>query len=592
MSKHSITFRLLSSYVIATFLAILLASLYLFAQNRMLVRESIAEELIQQGERFAEYYRPAFMDAQSGMDLSEECRQFSRITGLNLALLSSKGFLLGASAPDASYEDALKKQEVRSALAGFKPVSNYSLANGKLSLAVPVYFEDQFVGVIWLSTDDPMIDSYYSFIFGLVISGLIIFLIIFVTTIYHVRRIRKWFSDLIYGVKKMLAGESGYHIYISAVTETIALTVQLNMIAEKLDEQMKTIARQERERNALFSSMVEGVIAVDNDEKIISVNPAAVSCFGLATDRITGRLLQESIRNSDLQKLVFKTLVTQKATESEISLYDGQERFLQAHCSLLMDVEGNRLGAIVVLNDITRFRQFENMRRDFVSNVSHELRTPITAIKGFVETLRQDAIRTPEEADHFLEIIGRQTERMSAIVEDLLSLASVEHVSENRTIEFTNERVIEVLESTRVAIEHKASAKRNRINIVCEEAIEVVINRQMMEQAIINLLDNAIKFSPEDKSIELIAEQDEWEIRIIVRDNGIGIAKKHLPRLTERFYRVDKARSRKQGGTGLGLAIVKHIVNAHGGELTIESMEGKGSTFTIHLPIQTVTKRT
>jgi two-component system phosphate regulon sensor histidine kinase PhoR len=242
------------------------------------------------------------------------------------------------------------------------------------------------------------------------------------------------------------------------------------------------------------------------------------------------------------------------------------------------------VGVLVVLNDITRLRKLENIRKEFVANVSHEIRTPITAIKGFVETLRDGAMQNPQDGERFLGIIQNHVLRLEALVEDLLSLSRIEEETEREEIVLEEKPLKEVLAGALQLCQVKAEPKQIRMELSCAEEVAAKINPSLLEQAVVNLLDNAVKYSEAGKRIWVQVESSPQEVLIRVRDEGCGIEKQHLERLFERFYRVDKARSRKLGGTGLGLAIVKHILEAHGGRVTVESQPGRGSTFTLHLP--------
>jgi two-component system phosphate regulon sensor histidine kinase PhoR len=225
------------------------------------------------------------------------------------------------------------------------------------------------------------------------------------------------------------------------------------------------------------------------------------------------------------------------------------------------------------------------MRQDFVANVSHEIKTPLTAIKGFVETLQSGAKDHPEEAKRFISIIEKHANRLESIIEDLLQLSRIEKESEAKQIQLSKGVVRNVLRSSIQICQAKADVKKINIELSCDDALTATINAPLLEQAMINLIDNAIKCSGENSKIVVKADKMPDNLSISIQDNGIGISKKHFSRIFERFYRVDKARSREQGGTGLGLAIVKHIVKAHGGHVTVESERGRGSTFTIHLPL-------
>jgi two-component system phosphate regulon sensor histidine kinase PhoR len=230
-------------------------------------------------------------------------------------------------------------------------------------------------------------------------------------------------------------------------------------------------------------------------------------------------------------------------------------------------------------------KALENIRRDFVANVSHELKTPITSIKGFLETLREGALKDPEHAERFLDIIIKHTDRLTAIVDDLLSLSRIERDAEKGEIALQDRRIAEVLDAVGKACRKRAQLKNIKLECEADDTIVAQINATLLEQAIVNLVDNAVKYSEPDQTVIVRAEKIGEEVVIKVVDEGCGIPRDHLERIFERFYRVDKARSRKVGGTGLGLAIVKHIVSAHGGRITVESSLGKGSTFSIYLPV-------
>jgi two-component system phosphate regulon sensor histidine kinase PhoR len=247
-------------------------------------------------------------------------------------------------------------------------------------------------------------------------------------------------------------------------------------------------------------------------------------------------------------------------------------------------LQGANIGALIVLDNITRLKVLENIRRDFVANVSHELKTPITSIKGFVETLRDGAVNDPEDRMRFLDIIARHSDRLNAIIDDLLSLSRIEQEAEREQIALEEGRIRDALDAAVLVCASKADEKGIRVDLACDQDLRAKINLPLLEQAIVNLIDNAIKYSGSGSNIRIEAAGTAAETVIRVRDWGCGIPQDHLQRIFERFYRVDKARSRKLGGTGLGLAIVKHIVHAHGGRILVESSPGKGSTFSICLP--------
>jgi len=237
-----------------------------------------------------------------------------------------------------------------------------------------------------------------------------------------------------------------------------------------------------------------------------------------------------------------------------------------------------------VLNDITNLRRLEGVRRDFVANVSHELKTPLTSIKGFAETLHDGALNDPEGSKKFCRIITKQVDRLQSIIDDLLSLSRIEQEADGAHLSFSVCSLYDVLENASQCVQHQASVKDIKIHVECDASYTAPMNPEQLEQVAVNLMDNAIKYSEPgtEVRVSVVPRENNWEIKVI--DQGSGIPPADIDRIFERFYRVDKARSRKAGGTGLGLAIVKHIVSSHGGRLDVQSKLNEGSTFTVYLP--------
>jgi two-component system phosphate regulon sensor histidine kinase PhoR len=331
--------------------------------------------------------------------------------------------------------------------------------------------------------------------------------------------------------------------------------------------------------------MWEGVIATDLDQRVISINPAAARMFDVPMKTVGGRSVLEIIRNHEFQELINRSMSTGESLESDIVYHQNGERTFNVHCTPLLDATQDRIGGLVVLSDVTQLRRLENMRRDFAASVSHEIKTPLTAIKGFVETLCTGELEDREETRRFLTIIDKHVNRLATIIDDLMQLSRIERADEIQQIGLERCRIEDVLNAAISLCSVGIREKGIDVRLSCETDLNGCIDATLLEQAAVNLLDNAIKYSPEKSTIHIEALAAGDEIRIRFKDEGMGIAKKHLSRLFERFYRVDKARSRKLGGTGLGLAIVKHIAQAHGGTVTVESELEKGSVFSLHLPV-------
>ena len=398
------------------------------------------------------------------------------------------------------------------------------------------------------------------------------------------RRLNASLSAMSVDIERLASGDRSTRFYAAEFRETQRLAEWLNHLARRLEGRLGAILTQQHEQEAMLTSMEEGVLAVDGKGTILNLNETCARLLGLDIERLRGRLFHEAVRKPDLMMVVEAALAGQSSVERDVRVMGPDDRWLHAHGSTLYDGERRKIGALLVLHDVTRLRRLENVRRDFVANVSHELRTPITSIKGFVETLLDGALDDRETADRFLRIVSRQVNRLNSIIEDLLALSRIEKGSEEATIEVGEDRVAEVLQAAVEMCEQQAEEKGVAIRLECEEGLLARLNSHLIEQAVVNLVGNAVKYSEAGSAIDVTACRHDGEVLIAVQDRGCGIEARYLPRLFERFYRVDKARSRELGGTGLGLAIVKHIALAHRGSVDVQSAVGQGSTFTIRLP--------
>jgi two-component system phosphate regulon sensor histidine kinase PhoR len=461
-----------------------------------------------------------------------------------------------------------------------------TLDKNMMYVGVPIKVNHRILGVVRASIPVTAIDALLHNIRNkIAIGGLIIAVFAAILSLAISRRITRPIEQIKRTAESIASGNFQARSQADQSDEIGSLSDAINQMAAQLRDRIDTVMRQRNEIEAMLSSMIEGVIAVDREERIISMNQAAAAMFSCDIAHARGRGIQEVVRNTVLHEFVKNALISQEPVEKDIVLYSDVERIINAHGTVLHNAEEHQVGALIVCNDVTRLWRLENIRRDFVANVSHEIRTPITAIKGFVETLRDGSVKDPKDSKRFLGIIEKHVDRLEAIIEDLLSLSRIERGAEGEHIMLQGGRIRDVLLTAIQVCEVKAAPKKIGLELSCNEELKANINPALLEQAVVNLIDNAIKFSHEGSSVLVKAAQRDGEISIIVSDQGCGIEKEHLPRLFERFYRVDKARSRQMGGTGLGLAIVKHIAQAHGGKVSVESTPGKGSAFSIHLPI-------
>ncbi len=383
-------------------------------------------------------------------------------------------------------------------------------------------------------------------------------------------------------VRHFADGDFSHRVRLPESPALSSLAGALNDMAGRFQETLAQITRRRNELEGILSSMVEGVIVLDTAKRISAINASAARLFGVDAGEAQGQPLIAFLRNSEVEEFADDTLSSLEPRERTITVFDIQPVHIQLHGTVLRGDEGRVIGALIVTSDVTRIRRLETVRREFVANVSHELRTPITSILGFIETLREGAMDNPDRAGRFLEITHAQANRLNLIIEDLLSLSRLE--SYDATIPMQKCQIHEIINSTKLSVAPAAAQKSISVEDSYSGPTDVTANATLLEQAIKNLVDNAVKYSPENTAVRLSVRNRDGFLTVDVSDSGVGIPAADLPRIFERFYRVDRARSRDLGGTGLGLAIVKHIAIAHRGAVTVESTPGKGSTFVFSIP--------
>lgn len=593
MNKRRLFWQLFPTYLLITLTALTAVGWYSLSSLREFHYDRIAIDLEDRArlvERLVrEHLASKNSSAQNSPSLDRLSKDVGLSTSMRVTLIDPAGNVLGDSHEDpAKMDNHANRPEIKKALSGNVGTSiRYSrtVKENFIYLAIPVFREGVIAGAVRTSIPITFIDNVLgSMEIKIGLAGLMVALFAALISLVVSRRISQPLENMKRAAEEFAHGDLTRKISATGSLEIAGLAETLNKMAHQLDWRIRCVTEERNEREAILFSMIEGVFAVDAAERLIGMNQAAAKLLGVDPKKSKRKHIQEVVRNSALQDFVKKALKSQDVVETNFAMRGPEERNLQARGTVLKDASDNSIGAVIVLNDVTHLQRLENMRRDFVANVSHEIKTPLTSIKGFVETLLAGAIHDPEDASRFLEIIARQVNRLNAIIDDLLSLSRLEHDPDRFTIAMEDVSLKGVLQSSIQACQDRATKQEATIELICDDTLKAKINPQLLEQAIINLVDNAIKYSGSNKRVEVSGKQESDEIIIQVRDWGSGISQEHLPRLFERFYRVDKARSRDLGGTGLGLAIVKHIAQVHKGFVRADSALGKGSVFSIHLP--------
>ncbi|MBD3322641.1 MAG: HAMP domain-containing protein [Chitinivibrionales bacterium] len=591
MKRKQFFWHIYPSYVIITFAALAGITLYSASTFRSFHLNQTEMDLKARAllvkDEIVSYLQNGNYNPIDSFCVAKGKKSKTRIT-----IILPDGLVVGDSERDPeTMDNHANRPEIITALGGHKGVSmrfSATLQRNLMYVALPLVIDNKISAVLRTSLPiESITKALHATFYGVVLAGALIVVIIGLISVVISRRFSKPVEELKQGAERFASGELKQKLAVPSTDELGKLAEAMNTMARQLDDRISTITRQHSEQQAILSCMVEGVIAVTNDEYVISLNEAASAMLSVDRDSATGRLIQESIRNSDMQRFIKETLLLDKmqTIEEEIVLTSAKLNvlFIQLHGTVLHDRQGNTIGALMVLNDVTRMKRLENIRRDFVANVSHELRTPLTSIHGFVETLLEGNV-DDEDRKRFLQIIATHVDRLNSIIQDLLILSKIETDAEKEGLELEKSQLVPVIKEAIMVCQKKADDKNIAINLECDNGTYAVINPFLIEQAIINLIDNAVKYSDDGKQVTIKAFSTGNEVQIAVHDQGQGVEKKHLDRLFERFYRVDKARSRKLGGTGLGLAIVKHIVLAHNGNVSVQSKIGSGSVFSVHLP--------
>ncbi|EAC5136278.1 TPA_asm: PAS domain-containing protein [Listeria monocytogenes] len=475
--------------------------------------------------------------------------------------------------------DILKKGES----VGISIRESDSLGYSMLYVAVPVKHQSKTDGVLRISISLESVDAAVAKLWGnLALIFGIALVIIAAISVFIARKITRPVREII-EVSTDLANhkyDSRIHGKISGELQDLSISV--NTLAESLETQMFEIKQNEQRLNAIVQNLVSGVMLINVDKQVIMTNRTMYQILG--ETEITGKPFYEVIKSFALSQLIEATFETKTIQQKEIILYFPREMILDASVSPILGENGEITGIILLLHDITQIRHLENVRSEFVTNVSHELKTPVTALKGFAETLLDGAMYDEMLLKKFLTIIKEESDRLHRLIMDILALSRIEQNPVPENVELVE--VDEVIEQSARTIFEMATEKNIQV-IIPEKTIPSVTietDRDKLQQILINLLSNAINYTPVDGKVEVKLIEQEAEAIIEVTDNGIGIPAKDIDRVFERFYRVDKARSRHSGGTGLGLSIVKHLVENCGGRIEVESQEEVGSTFRVTLP--------
>ena len=580
--------QLFPSYLLITLISLLAVSWYASGAMRHFFLEQTATDLKTRAALLDKQIR-MLLSPLRGETIDAICKEAGRLSATRITVILPDGTVIGDSRETPRLMDNhANRPEIATALAGQTGSSlrfSKTLMQEMLYVAVPIKDRQDIVAVLRTSLPANAVETEIRSIqLKIALGGCIIALLAAGISWAISRRISRPIEQMKKGAEQFAGGDLRHRLTSPGTEEMAGLADAMNQMAAQLESRIETIISQRNQLETVLASMLEGVIAVDSEERIVSINRSAAQLFENEPANCQGKSIEEVIRSPAMQQFIRRSLSSKSPSEEDITVFQNEERVIDVIGSPLLDVNQHQIGALVVFHDVTQLRRLENMRRDFVANVSHEIKTPLTAIKGFVETLLQGKVDKAEENQRFLGIVQKHVDRLNSIIEDLLALSRIEQEDGRKEIDFLQVKIEDTFKAAIQLCRPKAEEKKIRIDLDCEKDATAIFDPTLIEQAVVNLLDNALKYSEPQSTVLLKSHRQNSELVISVQDHGIGIAQKHLPRLFERFYRVDKARSRNMGGTGLGLAIVKHIAQAHDGYVEVESELGEGSRFSIHLP--------
>ena len=580
--KRNLFYKIFFSYLAIVFFSFLVLNIFIKDEINKVLTGKIEGELLTYAE---------LIDLSSAREMSEQLRQIAGISGSRVTLVDAQGKVFADSEKDiAKLENHFNRPEIQEARLRGKGKSirfSQSIGVDMLYVALPIKIKSQITGYIRLARPlhevQSLIEKVYQSIFLTIIIVAVLSLIIALIFSYRLAepiRAMERFTE------KLRQGHPAGTIILKTSDETKKLADNINYLVDELQRKIKLANEEKSKLMTAFTSIDEGVLILNDEEKIEFVSPALANMLTDQYGNIDGKTLMEAFRNIELQKAFQKFKESRVRVSREITLGSINSVIMSVSISAVHGHPGEEK-TMVVFHDVTRLKKLEMIRADFVANVTHEIRTPLTAIIGYLETMQSGKIKNSEDEKKFVDIILKQAERLNRLVEDLMTISKIELGEIN--FNYEDLAPADVLNGIVPLVKAKAAKKKIEIiNNIKAILCPIRADRDRLSQIFVNILDNAVKFTPDEGKVTIEAKETSDSVVIDISDTGAGIPQEEIQRLGERFYRVDKTRSRDLGGTGLGLSIVKHLMMAHGGKMEIESQLGRGTKVSLFFPLQKV----
>jgi two-component system phosphate regulon sensor histidine kinase PhoR len=566
--------------VLGFFLAALLKNAYTdMTRNHLVENAEMVTQLIVASESYGEREQ-----------LQELIQNFEQPIQMRFTVVDTEGVVLADSENDpAEMNNHFNRPEIQDVLEqdeAFGESIRYSTTQdfNMMYVALPLVSEGETVGAVRTSLSLGVIDDAMNRLwFSLSIALGLMFLIAAIASTMLARSITRPIDSIMNVTSRLRKNDYSSRVNTEAKGEIGDLSQSINALAASLQRQMKEIEENEQQLTSIISNMVSGVMLVNQDGKVELLNSAMERFLSQHKGNLIGQPYEKVGERFALSPHIHAVFETNEKVHEEVHSYYPQERIMDAHLAPYYGQGWQQRGVIVVLHDITEIRRLEKMRSDFVANVSHELKTPVTSVRGFSETLMSGEVTDEETTKQFLKIIHDESQRLDRLIRDLLNLSKIERQKMPLNLETLN--MTALVHEVSVTLQGAIEEKRTRL-VLPDPSKDVYLqgDEDRLRQIILNLVGNGINYTAEGGTVTVSLKENVEKVRLIIKDDGIGIPEESLPRIFERFYRVDRARSRHSGGTGLGLAIVKHLIESHHGEIEVESREGEGTTFTVILP--------
>lgn len=577
--KNRYFVHMFGTYLLIIIVTVLVVSFVVGKQVRAVLEEKVEEELLT-------YAR--LIDNSSEKEIESGVKQLAGISGSRVTIIDPSGKVLADSVVDATTtENHLDRPEVQEArVKGSGRSVRVSRTTNVETMYVSILSRTAEPGG-YIRLARPLKEvggSIRALNISLLTSILILSVISVLLAFFFAYRFSKPINQMEEFTEKLRDGKTTGSLYLKEGGEMQQLASNINYLVRELQIQISAANEEKSKVLAAFASMSEGVLVLDIENRIEAFNRAFRNMIGSRYGEIRGKTLLEAFRSTDLQDFYERFIATENPISKVINIQEPVPRVFEITISTIKGLPHNDRKTMLVFHDVTRIKKLEKMRADFVANVTHELKTPLTAVLGFIETLQAGAIDDRETAGKFLDVIDRQTSRLNRLIDDLLVISNIE-LGEMKFY-FEGVSLGDSVNTALSMVEHKAREKELQIKKDIPENLPLVrADRDRLVQIFLNILDNAVKFNNPGGEVAVSASERDGGVEVRISDTGIGIPLSEISRLGERFYRVDKARSRELGGTGLGLSIVKHLMIAHEGRMDIESQLGHGTAVSLYFPL-------